>query len=148
VPLYKRSGVWYIDIRRGRSGRIRRSTRTSDRAKAQRQHDALADRLWRQKQSGKQLSDALLAWLTARPRTRNDKNAVQQIRRAYKDRPLAEVTEAGVIEALGDKSPATYNRLTTILRSALNMAERAGWVDRSPTIKRRKAPKHSFRWLG
>jgi integrase len=149
VPLYKRPGsdVWYLDIRRGRSGRIRRSARTTDRAKAQRQHDELANRLWKQKQSGKQLSDALLAWVKARPRGGSDLRMLKQIRSLYKDRPLADVTEASMIEALGDKTPATYNRMTTIVRASLNMAERAAWIDRAPAIKRRKVPGKSFRWL-
>jgi integrase len=147
LPLYRRGDIWYIDIRRGRSGRIRRSTGTTDRAKAQRQHDELAARLWKQKQSGRQLSDALLAWLKARPRHHNELNALKQIRRVYKDRPLADVTEASIIEAFGDKSAGTYNRLSTILRASLRMAERAGWIDRAPTISRRKAMARSFRWL-
>lgn len=147
MPLYKRGGVWYIDLRRGRSARIRRSTRTGDRAKAQRQHDEAAARLWKQRQSGRQLSDALLAWLKARPRGPSEIRALRYIRRVYKDRPLADVTEASVIEVFGDKSAATYNRLGNILRASLRLAERAGWVDRAPVLTRRKAVARSFRWL-
>lgn len=147
MPIFKRGEIWYIHIRRGRSGRIRRSTRTSDRQVAQRQHDELAARLWRQKQTGRQFWEALAAWVKARPRNPSEVRAIRLIRRVYKDRPLSEVTEASLIEAFGDRSPATYNRLMTLVRAALNGAVSAGWLDQAPKISRRKAPKKSFRWL-
>ena len=77
-------------------------------------------------------SDALLAWVQARPRSKSELNMLKQIRRVYKDRPLADVTEASIIEALGDKNGATYNRLVSIIRSATRMARRAG-LDRWST---------------
>lgn len=147
MPIFKRGDVWYIYIRRGRRGRIRRSTRTSDRQVAQRQHDELAARLWEQKQTGRRFWEALAAWIKARPRNPSEVRAVRLIRRVYKDRPLSEVTEATMIEAFGDRGPSTYNRLMTIVRASLNEAVRAGWLERAPKIARRKAQKKSFRWL-
>jgi integrase len=147
VPIFKRGDVWYIYIRRGRGGRIRRTTRTADRKVAQRQHDELAARLWRQKQTGHQFWEALAAWVKARPRNPSEVRAVRLIRRVYTDRPLVDVTEASLIEAFGDRAPATYNRLMTIVRSALNGAVQAEWIDQAPKITRRKATKKSFRWL-
>jgi integrase len=149
LPLYrlKPGGAWYVDIRRGRGGRTRFSTRTTDRKIAQRKHDELAARFWQQKQSGKTLADALLAWLQARPRNPSEIRALRLIRANYGDRPLFEVTEASLIEAFGNKRAATYNRLMTIFRAALRMAERAGWIERAPPIERRKAATPPFRWL-
>jgi integrase len=147
VPIFKRGEIWYIYIRRGRSGRIRRSTGTSDRQVAQRQHDELAARLWKQKQTGRQFWEALAAWVKARPRNPSEVRAVRLIRRDYVDRPLSEVTEASLIEAFGDRSPATYNRLMTLVRASLNGAVQAGWLEQAPKIARRKTAKKSFRWL-
>lgn len=147
MPIFKRGDVWYIYIRRGRGGRIRRSTGTSDRQVAQRQHDELAARLWRQKQTGRQFWEALAAWVKARPRNPSEIRAVRLIRRVYTDRALSDVTEASLIDAFGDRGAATYNRLMTIVRSALNGAVRAGWLELAPKIARRKAMKKSFRWL-
>lgn len=147
MPLKKRGAIWYIDIRRGRSGRIRRSTGTSDRQLAQRKYDELATRLWKQKQTGRQFYEALLAWAKARPRSSSEIRALKLIRKHYSDRPLYEVTEASLIEKFGDRGAATYNRLMTTVRSALNQAAQAGWMDQPPKICRRRVPKRSFRWL-
>jgi integrase len=149
VPLYQRPGsdVWYIDIRRPGRARIRRSTRTSDRVAAQRQHDELAARVWQQKQAGKQFTDALAAWLTARARSRQELSALKQIRAAYKDRPLHDVTGASFADAFGHMAPATYNRIANIARAALNIAHVRGWIEQAPKIARRKPPRHGFRWL-
>jgi superfamily I DNA and/or RNA helicase len=126
MPLYKRPGspFWWISLRhRGR--RLRRSTETSDRATAQRQHDELKARLWTEKVSGYVLADALLAWLDERPRSRKDLNAVALIRREYPDRPLIDVTPASVEAELGkDRGPGAYNRHMVIIRAALNIAAR------------------------
>lgn len=146
MSLYRRGEVWWIALRhRGR--RIRRSARTRDRAIAKRQHDELAARLWKEKQTGRQLSDALVAWIKARPRSRAQLNAVAQIRAAYKDRPLIDVDEAGLIGAFGEKRPGTYNKLVVIVRAAMRMAERAGWIERAPHIGRRKEPPAADRFL-
>ena len=95
MPLYRRPGspYWWIDLRHPRGGRLRRSTGTGDKDAAQRQHDELAARLWQVRQSGRQLSDALLAWATEADRGRSDLNALKLIRAQYPDRPLIDVTE-------------------------------------------------------
>lgn len=147
MSIFKRGDTWYIYIRRGRRGRIRRSTGTSDRQVAQRQHDELAARLWERKQTGHRFWEALAAWVKARPRNPSEVRAVRLIRGAYKDGPLSNVTEASLIEAFGDRTPPTYNRLMTIVRAALNGAVQAEWLDRAPKISRRKPPARSFRWL-
>lgn len=147
MPLFKRGEVWYIDIRRGRRGRIRCSTGTTDRQVAQRQHDELAARLWKQKQTGRQFWEALAAWVKERPRNPSEVRAVRLIRTGYGDRPLSEVTEASLIDAFGERDAATYNRLMNLVRSALNGAVQAGWLTQAPKIGRRKAVRKSFRWL-
>lgn len=151
MPLYKRPGseTWWVDIRRGRSGRVRRSTGTDDRAEAQKLHDEIAAGLWKKSKSGKQLSHALNAWLDAGTRHRNEALAIKQILKFYPDRALSEITEGSWIEAFGSKSPATYNRITNILRASLNLAAKLGWFDglAPPKIDPRKPPKKSFRWL-
>lgn len=139
MPLYKRKDVWWIDLRhRGR--RVRRSTGTTDRAVAKRQHDELAARLHREKATGRQLSDALVAWLDAKPRSRKDLNAVALIRDEYGDRPLIDVTPASVEAALGNRGPAAYNRYMVIVRAALNIAKRLDWIESVPHFKRRAEP--------
>lgn len=149
MPLYRRpeSPVWYIDLRHPRGGRIRRSTRTADRASAQRQHDELAARLWHVKQTGRQFSDALLAWATARPRGPSDLRALRLIRSRYADRPLTDVTAQSLVDVFGDRGAGAYNRLINVLRAALNIAAARGWIDRAPTLERRREPPPRERFL-
>lgn len=146
MPLYKRGDTWWIDVRVG-GRRVRRSTGTADRKEAQRQHDQLADRRWQIKQGGRQLSDALLAWLDHKPRTPSALAALKQIRAAYADRRLIDVTEASLIDTFGDKKPGTYNKLIAVIRSALNVARERGWIDSPPRLKRRPEPLHRLRFL-
>lgn len=149
MPLYKREGSphWWIDLRHPRGGRIRRSTRTSDREIAQRTHDELAARVWQAKKAGVQLSDALYAWAKEKERGRSDLNALKQIRAKYSDRPLVDVSEATFLEAFADRSPSTYNRLAVVVRAAMKLAERRGWIERAPTFVRKAEPPPLERFL-
>lgn len=142
MPLYRRPGspYWWIDLRHPRGGRIRRSTDKTDEEVAQRVHDELAARLWTIRETGRQLSDALLEWVKAKPRSQKDLNAVALIRREYPDRPLVDVTAAGVEEALGDRGPGAYNRYMVIVRAAMNIAQRKGWIEVAPHFQRREEP--------
>ena len=146
MSLYKRGEIWWIYVRHG-GRRTRRSTGTSDRAEAQRQHDELAASLWQIKAHGKRLSDALLAWHDARPRADSATRALKQIRSEYPDRPLSQVTEASLIETWGGRAPGTYNKLAAIIRAAMTIAHRNRWVDAVPRIARRREPIVEPRWL-
>lgn len=146
MSLYKRGDVWWVDLRhRGR--RVRRTTGTADRQRAQRHHDELAARLWQAKQAGRSLSDALLIWLDERPRGGSDLRILQQIRAEYPDRPLIDVTHASLLDTWGGKSPGTYNRIVSVIRAALRMAHARGWVESAPAIPKRVAPRGTERWL-
>lgn len=142
-----RSPYWWIDLRHPRGGRIRRSTKTTDEDTARRQHDELAARLWTIKQHGRQLSDALLAWAKAKERGASDLRALRQIRAAYPERPLIDVTEASFLAAFPDKSPGTYNRLAVIIRASMRIAAKRGWIEAAPTFERKPEPPPLERFL-
>lgn len=142
MPIYQREGSdhWWIDARhRGR--RIRRSTGTSDREAAQQQFDELKARVWKEKHTGRQLSDALIEWLNKRPRSVKDLSALKVIRREIKDVPLAAVTNDTVAQALSAYGPGRYNRLMAIVRASLTLARRKGWVSEVPHFEARANPR-------
>lgn len=149
MPLYKRPGsdLWYVDIRRPGRGRLRRSTGTSDRDEAQKEHDRLALAAWEERDRGKRFVDALDAWLAAQERSRQELSALKQIREKYTDRPLSEVSGESIADTFSYLKPATRNRLTTIIRASLNIAEARGWMPRAPKVARQKVRRASFRWL-
>lgn len=139
MSIYKRAGVYWINLRhRGR--RIRRSTRTGNKAAAQRAHDELKARLWQEKQAGRHFSDALAAWIKAKPRSRDQLGIVREVRALYRDRPLIDVSATGIVDALGERSPGNFNRLANVIRAAMNIAARRGWIEAAPKIERRKEP--------
>lgn len=148
MPIYQQPGskAWYVDIRHG-GRRIRRSLETTDRKEAQRKHDELKARAWKVSSHGKHWSDALHAWATEKARKPSALRAVKQIRQEYSDRPLAQVTQASIVEVFGAKAPGTYNKLAAIFRAALNIAHERGWVDAVPKIKRREEPEVEPRYL-
>jgi integrase len=154
MSLYQRddgSEIWYIDIRHG-GGRIRRSTKTTDKLAAKRIHDELAARAWKIREQGKRLSDALHLWLV-NPKKKRERSAstvrtLTQIRAHYPDRPLSQVTEESIEAVFGKKAktaapvaPGTYNKIAAVFRAALNLAHRKGWIDAMPDIARRSEPK-------
>jgi len=146
VPLFKRNEIWWIDLRhRGR--RVRRTTGTADKAVAKRQHDELAAKLWKEKQTGRQLSDALVAWLDAKPRNEKALAYVGRIRDEYGDRALIDVTAGSVEETFGHKAAGSYNRYVSIIRAAMNIAKRKEWIESIPHFQRRPEPAGRDRFL-
>lgn len=147
--LYQRPGsdLWYVDIRRAGRARLRQSTGTSNRAEAEQVALEAAARAGSEHDTGRWFTDALAAWLTAEERSAQELRGLKRISALYKDRPLREVSGEGVADAFADLKPATRNRLTTIIRAALNIAEGRGWIARAPRIARAKVRRESFRWL-
>ena len=146
MPIYKRGATWWITITH-KGQRVRQSAGTADKAEAQRQHDELKADLWQRTRSGHTLNDALVLWLKSYPRTVNEKNAIKMLLRLYHSRPLVDITGHDIAAALADKGPAHANRITTIVRAALNMAQAHGMIERVPKIPRRRAPAGRLRWL-
>lgn len=145
MSLYKRGGVWWIDLVH-RGARIRRSTATSEKEAARQQHDELKARLWRQRVVSRHTwEDACREWLLEAERDEADKYRLRSL--TYADRPLSEVTSASLQAAIVDKGPSTYNRYATLATAILNLARRRGWIDSVPKIPRRKQPAGRLRWL-
>lgn len=57
------------------------------------------------------------------------------------------MTAESVTDALAALTPATANRLLTIIRAALRLAAARGWILSAPKLAPRKTPKRAFRWL-
>jgi integrase len=146
MALYKRGEIWWARLwHRGRE--LRRSTGLRDRAAAKRKHDEIAARIWHEKQTGRQFSEALALWVKAAPRSRPELRTVRQIIRLYRDRPIGAVTAASIQDTFGDKKPGTYNRLVNIIRAALNLAVHAEWLASAPKLPRRKEPPRDPRFI-
>lgn len=128
MSLYLRGNTWWIYVTYN-GQRIRRSTGTDNKAKAEAIHDQFKVDLRKRKESGKTVADALKLWLTQAERSNSDISSLRIFREAYPSRPLSQVKGHDILDALSDKSPSNYNRICNPVRAAFNLAVKRGWCD-------------------
>lgn len=135
MSIYKRGSIWwaYITIN---GQKIRQSLRTEDRKQAQQEHDQLKVSLSRFKGNVKTTDDAITLWLDEKPRNDRQKSELRIFRKAYPAKPLNEVTGYDILDALADKSPANYNKITNNIRAAFKLAEKRKWCEHIHVPKR------------
>jgi integrase len=135
VSLYKRGGIWWLDVADPTTGeRERHSTGERDRARAQRIHDEYKAELWKRRRSGPTLHTALDAWVQGKGEP--DQYRVAKLKRLLPDGPL-ELDEA-TLAKVPQKTAGTLNRYLNVLAAAGVQGLKK---------KRRKAPKGRIRWL-
>lgn len=145
MSIYKRGEIWwaYIVV----SGeKIRQSLGTTDKKQAQAEHDKLKVSFNRLTKNGKTTDDAITLWLDAKPRSDRSKSELRIFREAYQARPLIEVTGFDILDALADKSPANYNKITNNIRAAFKLAEIRKWCEHI-NIPKRKVDTVKLRFL-
>lgn len=125
MSLEKRPGspYWQVVIHH-KGERLRRSTGTADRKKAQRLHDEIKAELWSATRAGVERTwiDACTTWLTAEPRSDSDLYSLRAFNIDYPDRPLSQCTPESFAEVLASKTPGTFNRYRAIIVAILNQA--------------------------
>ncbi len=155
--LYQRNGVWYMDIRTPSGERIRRSTGTQDKQKAQELRAKLEHEFWQQSRLGvkpkKLWDEAALQWLKEKE---YDKKSIQddisrlrnlpQLRGIFLDELNRETIMAVVEKLLCGNS--TKNRYLALIRAILYKARDEWlWLDEVPKLKLYKEPGNRIRWL-
>lgn len=159
MALYKRDGVWCVDIfHQGK--RIRKSSGTEIKQDAQRFHDQLKNELWNQKvlksTLNKSWMDAVVRWLDESTHKRSlatDKFHLTWLDPFLRKYMLVEIT-ADIIESIAKEKektgvkPASINRILEIIRAILNRAHKEWeWLDNVPVIRMRKEDNKRIRWL-
>jgi len=160
MSLYKRKGspLWWARFtHNGR--RIRKSTGTADRTKAQQYHDRLKASLWEQDRIGvkpsRSWNDAVVKWLreTSHKATHaQDAAKLRWLDKYLGGRPLGEITR-DEIGRIGDikaraTSGATANRTLALIRAILRRAcYEWEWIDRAPKVRMFKERKRRVRWI-
>ena len=145
MSLYQRGEIWWYSISVNGS-RVRESTYTGDKKKAQSIHDRVKVELRTKNESGKTLVDAFKLWLTDRDRTSSEKSSLRKLLEDYPSRPLSQVTWHDLQDALSHKTASTYNRTINNVRAAINMAHERGWCDEIK-IPRKKVTNIKLRFL-
>jgi integrase len=146
--IYQRGASWYADIWLG-DRRTRRSLGPcEDRAQAREAANALQDRLSRAAPvvAKHSFHAALLAWMRADTRGDTDLSILKIIQEKYHDRPIAEVTDDSLKQALAHLSASNWNRYRSTIRAALKLYA-ASHKTPTPPIAKRRAPQGIPRFL-
>lgn len=153
--LYQRDGIWYLDIRAG-GQRIRRSTGTTEKAKAQAYRVQLEHELWQQQRLGvlpKRLWDeAALKWIKEKKEKKSIQDDVCRIRKltALRGVYLHELDRKRIMEVVGDLTcgNSTKNRYLALIRAILNKCvDEWDWLPKAPKLSLYKEAKKRIRWL-
>lgn len=150
--LYKQahSEVWYVDISHA-GRRVRRSTGETDRTAAQREHDKIKAELWQVVPNTTQATwgSAVAAWTEAEPRSESELLSLIKFTKHHGDCALDRVSRESVHKALSFcQTAGTYTRYRTMVAAILNLANRAGQLDKVPLLATRSDKKTLPRkWL-
>lgn len=143
MPIYQVGDTWYLDIRTA-SGRIRRSTGTTDKKAAQELHDKVKAGTWRQDKLGDappvEWGAAVKKWLLERPRGDPDKWRITKLNIPL-SRPLP-LKKEECESLLTRLQPGTYNRTLALIVAIHNTSGVS-----PPKVSRKPNPPGRTRWL-
>ena len=158
MSLYNRSNVWWVNFRSPSGQRIRRSTGTSDKKKAQEYHDRLKAELWRVHKLGEKprrtWQEAVVRWLNDTEHKADRGKDVAKLKwldQFLSHHYLDEIDRALIDHIASVKkaeaSPSTANRYLALLRALLRMArDEWEWVDKIPKVRLYPEPNKRVRW--
>lgn len=139
MSLYKRGGVWWITVTVN-GKRVRCSSRTHDRKRAQKLHDEIRADAWKKK-SGKSFFDVAEDWLAAEQRDPSDAYRLKKLKTLYRDRQVSSVTAESLEAVIPNSSAGTFNRYINLVLAVLNYAGHPVKFRRRETVPSR------IRWL-
>lgn len=159
MGLYQRGDVWWVDLTTPDGERIRRSTGTDDKARAQEYHDRLKVRKWDEQRLGVRpemsWQDAAVRWLKETRDKRSHDKDVARLRALDRDLGhllLRQVTR-DVIDRIADakakqSSPSNANRYLALIRSILRRArDEWNWLESIPKVRLFREPRGRIRFL-
>ena len=159
MALYKRGPVYWASFTAPDGKRIRCTTGTGDRQKAQEFFDKLKHESWRVSRMGEKQrhtwDEAALLWLTEKADKKSiesDKVILRFLTPILRGKYLDEITRADIVK-IGEErkratSPSRANRYLALLRAILNRAVKIWeWLDKAPAVTLYKEPKRRIRYL-
>ena len=159
MSIYLRGKTYWLRITTPDGQRVRKSTQTTDRRKAQEYHDKLKAELWRVYKLGEKprrtWQEAALRWMDETSHKTDHKHDIEKLR--WLDEYLGQCYLDEISRDLIDEiskvkrrttSPTTVNRYLALIRSILRAArDEWEWLDRIPKIRLYKEPPGRVRWL-
>lgn len=165
MSIKQRGPVWWLDVTAPDGQRIRRSTGTSDKRRAQEYHDRLKADLWRQDKLGEavqhKFQEAAIRLLTDYEGTKSYSAKACHIaywRTQFADRAISSLTTDEILQALPTHikrkhqkqrpiTKATRNRYLTTMRRMLNLCVEWGWLTTAPKLSAAPEPMEKIRWI-
>ena len=159
MALWKRAGIYTVDITAPDGSRIRRSTGTTDREKAKEYHDRLKAELWDQARlklkPKRSWDEAAVRWLKEKADKKSYRDDVQRIRwwtGHLRGKTLDQI-DRSLIDGLVTKhvhaSDRTKDLYVALLRAMFRRAMREWeWIDHVPAFKTyNKGGQVRVRWI-
>lgn len=159
MAIYKRGRLWWVRFTAPGGQRVRESTGTDDRQKAQQYHDQLKAELWRIHKLGEKprrtWQEAVVRWLQEKDHKANSYKDVQQLRwmdqylgGLYLDEITREIVEKVGEGKRAEASVSTANRYLALLRAILRAArDDWEWIDRAPRVRLLPEARKRVRYL-
>ncbi|MEX3924482.1 tyrosine-type recombinase/integrase [Paraburkholderia sp. BR10936] len=166
MALYKRddSDVWWIDFRAPGGKRVRQTTGTTDKEKAQEYHDTVKAESWRVKKMGEKVKrtfdEAALRMLDESTHLSSCANIEIHIRhwtKIFSGRLLDSITRDEVLDGLPKFSQRTKsttplgiktkNAYLGTMRHLFNLALEWEWIKSAPILKETRLANKRVRWI-
>ncbi|WP_392562544.1 site-specific integrase [Orbus sturtevantii] len=162
MSIKKRGDTWHIDIVAPDGSRVRRSTGTSEKRKAQEYHDKLKHELWEVSRLNKKperlFQEGVILFL--KDGLGQSNYNYKQLKAEYflsyfKDRALSSISGEEIllslpkVNMLNGKlvSNATRNRYRSDIIRIFSLSHKMGWIDSVPFVPTEKEPKVRVRWI-
>lgn len=159
MGVKKRGRVWWIDFTTPGGERVRTSTGTEDRAKAQEYLDRQRARYWDEQRLGvkpdRSWQEAALKWLDEKSHKRSiedDKSKLRALDEFLGHLTLGQVTR-DLVERIGERKAAessrtNANRYLALIRSILRQArDDWEWIDKIPKVRLYRESGRRVRWI-
>lgn len=162
MPIFKRGKKYWVDISAPDGERIRRSTGTEEKSKAQEYHDKLKHELWQVSRLGKTPDRTFgdIVVLALREAEEQSCFANKQIYARYwlsvfGSRLITKISGEEIADNLPTFSTAkrrplsnaTRNRYRAFIMRAFSLAVKSGWLANTPHISTQREPKVRVRWI-
>ncbi|MCQ9124321.1 tyrosine-type recombinase/integrase [Rodentibacter caecimuris] len=164
MSIYKRNenGPWWVDLATPSGKRIRRSTGTTIKKEAQQYHDRLKAEMWKIDKLDAPpeyiFEEALLHYVRSaegQKDTATKKRHAIYWRSKFSGRVLSSLTTQEILQHIPTKNMntkkplanATQNKYIKSISLILNLAHKAGILDKVPYIPKKKEPPIRVRWI-
>ena len=159
MALCKRSNTWWIDISHN-GQRIRISSGTTEKIKAQQLHDKLKAELWLKTKLGqsvdKNWKEGAIRWMKEQAHKKSIRDDVRHLEwlKPYLEKlTLSQITRDVIDHITTEKlktgvKNSSVNRMLEILRALLRRAERDwGWLEKAPIVRMLHSANKRIRWI-